>query len=308
MASIIKSYDEGLRALLYTRFKTILGIDDMAWKFGIIMCPEDLALREMAERRGDTWLDFISFYRSAQAPSWGRQRTVLAQRGVWLDADTRVTAQPVDLSYFVTFWSKDLDILNQLIEKYILWQHDYPKILLSYGSFTIDPDLHFGDIIDQSTYSQKYETGIIYAFRMPIKIDGWILESETVSGEIETIRLTVYDKGEVTDYSSITVEDSAQDTELEEALRFFRRKYFEISAVSSVDNSITVLGDRVSDIDVGDTIIVQGSTDSNGMYTVLSRTLLGVDTVIVISEFVIETGVVAGTIGTVADGVVYKDE
>ena len=183
----------------------------------------------------------------------------------------------------------------------MLWQHDNPKLLLAYGDYTIDPDLHFGEIIDESTYGEKYQTGSIFANRVPIKVDGWVLESETATGEIEKIRLTVYDKDEVTDYDSIVVEDSGQDTEAETVLRLLRRRIYEIEAVDALENSITIEGEHASDFSAADIVVIQNSTDSNGLYTLSSATEISGDTKLI---FEVDTGTV---IGLTADGVAYKD-
>jgi hypothetical protein len=301
MASVTKEYDLGLKALLYSRFKTILGIDGLPMKQGVIQCPDEIALREFAERRAENFLDFISFYRSTATPSWSRQRSVVATRGIWLEEGVNVKAQPIDISYFATFWSKDLDKLYKVIESYIFWQHEYPKINLSYsgGAYPITPDLHFGDITDESTYHEKYETGIIFAFRMPIKIDGWALKSTTGSAFIEKIRITVYDADDVVGYETIYVEDSSQDTELAAALKLLRRHIYDINASSAVENSITIAGDWVSDFTIGETIFIQGSTGNNGVYTLASAVLFGGDTKLIFNETISDNA---------GDGVLYKDE
>lgn len=299
MASIGKEYDLGIKTLLFNRFKTILGVENLEQKYGIVQSPPDLALREMAERRGENFLDFISVYRSSFGPSWKRQRTPLARRGVWLDQNTHVKAQPIDINYNVWFWSKDSDKLYEAIEEYIFWQQDYPKITLTYlDMYEITPDLHFGDIVDESNYDEKYEKGIIFRFRMPVKVDGWILKSETV-GIIEKIRLTVYDKDKLEsgDYESIIVEDSGQDTELEAALRFFRRHLYNIYSVDLTENYILIEGNWVSNFTVGDNLIIQGSTDNNGLYTLSAVVLLGEYTKVTLTE---------SLTSTTADGVIYR--
>jgi len=301
MASIGKEYDLGIKTLLYNRFKTILGVADLAQKHAIVQAPMEIALREMAERRQENFLDFISVWRTPFGPSWSRQRTPLARRGVWLDQTTHVKAQPIDINYDVCFWSKDADKLYEAIEEYIFWQHDNPKITLTYlDTYEITPDLHFGDIVDESTYDEKYDTGIIFKFRMPIKVDGWILKSETV-GIIEKIQLTVYDKDDLgsTDYESIVVEDSGQNTELEEALRFFRRNLYNIYSVDIDSNFILIEGNWTSELSSGDNIIVQGSTDNNGLYTVSAVVLEGEYTKVTLTE---------ALTSTTADGVIYKAE
>jgi len=302
MASLGKEYDDGLKALLFSRFKTILGIDNLEQKYGIVQAPEEIALREMSERRQEHFLDFISFYRSSFSPSWSRQRTALARRGIWLSKTTHVKAQPIDFNYNVWFWSKDVDKLYEAIEHYIFWQQEYSKISLIYNdTYEITPDLHFGDIVDESTYADKYEKGIIFKFRMPIKIDGWILKSVEAADIIEKIRLTVYDKDDLDsdDYETIYVEDSSQDTELEAALRLFRRHTYNIETVDTDGNYIISAGSWVSEITAGEKVIIQGSTDNNGLYTVLAVEASGEDTKIILTE---------SLTSTTADGVIYKEE
>ena len=299
MASIGKEYDEGIKALLFSRFKTILGIENLEQKNGIVLAPLEIALREMAERRQENYLDFISVYRSSWGPSWSRQRTPLARRGVWLDQNTHVKAQPVDINYDVWFWSKDVDKLYEAMEHYIFWQQDFPKVTLTYAdTYEITPDLHFGDVVDESTYGDKYDKGIIFRFRAPVKVDGWILKSESV-GIVERIRLTVYDKDDLEegDYETIIVEDSGQDTELEAALRFFRRHIYNILSVDLTGNYLLVEGLWASEFSIGDEIIIQGSTDNNDVYTVAGSVQYSDYAKITLTE---------SLTSATADGVIYK--
>jgi len=302
MSSIGKEYDLGIKTLLYNRFKTILGVSDLAEKYAIVQAPPELALREMAEHRQENFLDFISFYRSSFGPSWTRQRTVVARRGLWVDKYTHVKAQPIDINYDVWFWSKDADKLYEAIEHYLFWQQDYPKISLTYlDTYEITPDLHFGDVVDEGTYGEKYQTGIIFRFRMPLKVDGWVLKSESDVGVVEKIRLTVYDKDDLenSDYSTIIVEDPSQDTELEEVLRFFRRHLYNIYLVDLTNNFLLIEGDWVSEFTVGEKVNIQGSTDNNGPYTVSAVVLSGEYTKLTLTE---------SLTSTTADGVVYRIE
>jgi len=302
MASIGKEYDTGLKSLLYNRFKTILEVDDLAQKYAIVQAPLEVAQREMAEHRQENFLDFISFYRSSFGPSWSRQRTPLARRGLWVDKNTHIKAQPIDINYDVWFWSKDVDKLYEAIEHYIFWQQDYPKISLTYSdTYEITPDLHFGDIVDEGTYGEKYTKGVIFKFRMPIKVDGWILKSDSDVGVVEKIRLTVYDKDDLEsgDYSTIIVEDSSQDTELEQALRFFRRHLYNISSIDLTGNYILIEGDWVSEFTVDETVNIQGSTNNNGPYTVSAVVLSGEYTKLTLSE---------SLTSTTADGVIYRKD
>jgi hypothetical protein len=218
------------------------------------------------------------------------------------DADkrllTNIKAQPVDLLYNVWFWSKDWEKLNLCMENYIFWQQENPKVLVSYDigddkyPITIRPDLHFGDIVDESTYPEKYEVGTKFIIRMPIKMDGWVFKSTTLK-PIRKIRLTVYDKDNVTDYSEII--GSNPNVELEQALRFFRKLIYNVIAVGIPDNSVTIAGKYGIDFSVEGKIIIRDSTGNDGMYTVFSVSQ-GIDSTVLVVEEPLSSSVVDGVI------------
>jgi len=108
---------------------------------------------------------------------------------------------------------------------------------------------------------------------MPIKMDGWVFKSTTLK-PIQKVRLTVYDKNNVEDYSEII--GSNPNTELEQALRFFRKLIYGIISVDKINKKITIAGKYGSDFSVGEKIIIRDSTGNDGMYTV-SNVLQGVD-------------------------------
>ncbi len=289
MASFTKTFDSTLKTLLYTRFGDVLGISagsgTQAYKInrGVVQVPQEIALRALAEKRGEDFLEFINFWRVGTGPAWDRQRTPLARRGMYLSTvdgkkvDTvHAKAQPVDLNYNVWFWSKDLDKIYECIEEYIFWQHDNPTISITYDDlYTLQPHIHFGEIVDESTVPEEYEKGRYFVFKMPIKIDGWIIKGLSFK-TISKIVLTLYDKDEVSNYSEILVEDSSQDTELEAALRMFRAKLYAISVINLVNNSITTPKDRSEDFTIGEKIRIENSTGNGGEYTITAIELVGV--------------------------------
>lgn len=307
-SSITNGYDLALKSLLYDRFASIIGIDTLSsskvtnMNQGLIQCPFELARRMISEKRGKTFLEFMSFYKVGISPSWSRQRSVVAQRGLWVAHDidkrylTNVKAQPVDISYNVWFWSKSLDKVNQCMEEYIFWQQENPKVTLLYNDiYPIRPDLHFGDIVNESTYPEQFDKGADFILRMPIKMDGWIFKSTDATDVIRKIVLTVYDKDDVEDYSEIIGPDP--DTELEAALRFFRKSIYNIFAVDTSANSLTIAGTYGSDFSVEDKLIIRGSTGNDGMY-ILSSVSEGEDTTVIIVEETLPD--------STADGVIQK--
>lgn len=315
--SFTRGIDLALKTLLYLRFRSVLGIDmsgsdEDNINEGVVQCPREVAQRMVAEKRGENFLEFINFWRVGTSPSWDRQRTPVARRGMWLahtdgnKTDTvHVRAVPVDLNYNVWFWSKDLDKIYQCIEEYLFWQQDDPNLKLKYNDkYEIEPDLHFGEIVDESTVDEMYDKGLIYTFKMPIKIDAWILKGETLK-TITKLVLTFYDKDDVTDYSEIVVEDSDQATELEALLRMFRKKLYAILDIDLDSNSIIIPENRVSDFSIGEDIFVDNSTadnrgyTNNRRYTVAEVSLVDTNTKIKVVEELKSD---------IADGNIYKGE
>lgn len=311
MPSVTKLYDLALQTLLYTKFASILNIDTQSStqedniNKGIVQCPKEIAQRAVAEKRGENFLEFINFWRVGSSPSWSRQRTPLARRGLWLGkvedelSTIHVKAQPIDLNYNVWFWSKDLDKVYQCIEEYIFWQQDYPKIgILFDDKWEITPDLHFGEMVDESTVPEQYSTGLIYCFKMPIKIDGWVLKyPEHPLKTITKIVLKMYDKDDVEDYTEIIVEDSNQNVDLEAILRMFKKTLYAILSIDSPLDEIIIPNDRVGDFSANDIIQIENSTANDGRYTVLSTSLVDSNTKIVVAELLKST---------VANGNIYK--
>lgn len=314
MVSFTHSIDLALKMLLYQRFGDILKISSQSSvdadniNEGVVQVPREVALRVVAEKRGENFLNFINFWRVGTSPAWDRQRTPVARRGMYLatsddKTDTvHVKAVPVDLNYNIWFWSKDLDKVYQCIEEYLLWQQDDPNLKLKYNEqYEIEPDIHFGEIVDESTVDEMYDKGLIFTFKMPIKIDAWILKGESFK-TISKLVLTFYDKNSITNYSEIVVEDSDQDTELEALLRMFRKRLYAILDVDYIGEVIKVIiipDDRVSDFSVDDIIYVENSTENDGRYTVASVSLVDTNTRIELVEKLKSD---------IADGNVYKGD
>jgi hypothetical protein len=304
-----KSIDNALKVLLYNRFGFILGIDTQSSiaeeniNKGVIQIPREVAQRAIAEKKGKYFLEFINFQRVGTSFSWERNRTPVARRGMWLanvdenkKTDTvHVKGVPVDLNYNVWFWSTDLNKIYECMEEYLFWQQDFPKVTLKYNNlYEIQPDLHFGDIVDESTVGEQYEVGRYFVVKMPIKIDGWVLKGLSFK-TINKIILTLYDKDDVTNYSEIIVEDSNQDVELAAALKMFRKRLYAILGIDIVDNVIIIPGDRVSEFNADDVIYVENSSGNQGRYTVVFSTLVDSNTKIKLLEQ-LKSDVVIGNI------------
>ena len=279
--SFTYNYDIALRTLAYTRFGSILGIntlgssDSESINKGVVLCPKAIAQRWVAEKRGETFLEFINIHPSKYAFSWARNRTSVGRKGLrYTKSDTTmgvVTADPIDLTYNMWFWSQDLDKVRLCMEKYIQWQHDSPKIDLVFETdFEMNPDLRFSPVIDESAIEDIFNTGKIWVYRMPVSIEGWIPKLGTNIGKVYKIRLTTYDKDEIEDYTEVAVEDGNQNTELAAALRMFRANLYAIESVDASAKTFVVVKDRTSDFTASRTFTVENSTYNNELYTVVS--------------------------------------
>lgn len=307
MDSLLYSYDLAIKTVLYNKFASILGIDTQSSSetaninLGVFQIPKAAAQRTAAEKRGQTFLEFISFWRIGAAFSWERNRTPVSRRGLQIGTGKdaiQVTAVPIDLRYDAWFWSKDVDKIYQIIEKYVFWQQNNPNVSILYNdAWTLEPDLHFGEIVDESTIDEKFATGITYVYRMPIRLDAWVFETEDISNVIYKIKLTLRDKGDLTNYEEIFLEDSDQDTEMEAALRFSREAMYNISEIDLEVNSIGILGSFASDFVADQKIKIVDSTDNDNIYTIVSKSYAAeTDMTTVIVEETLVSATADGTV------------
>lgn len=239
--SFLQTIDIGLRGLLFNKFGDILNLETV--KEGVILYPKEIALREMAERKDQVELEFMNLWRTQVTPDWKYMKSTAARRGMqmeYVDAATKtdiaiIKSIPVHLEYDLWFWTRYIERLNLIAERYLFWQHSDPNLGLNFDvrfdlvkhAYPVELDLHFGPLIDESTEAQKYDKGTMFVLRTPIKIDGVALIADSVK-TIKSITLSLYDKNNLStdaDYSEVIVEDSNQDVELEVALRLCTRTY-----------------------------------------------------------------------------------
>lgn len=230
--TFLYAIDRGLQTLLYVKFGDILDLDSV--NKGVLYNPKEIALREKSEKEGRVELEFINVWRTMTRRTWERQRTAMGRRGLALDYVDSVTKTdiniakgvPVHLEYTVWFWTLKKDKLNELAETYLLWQHSDPNLYLNWlDTYPVEFDLHFGEMLDESTIREKYEKGTIYCMSAPVIVDGWVFELDTEKA-IHSIHLTYYDQNDLSEdtsptYEEIIVEDSNQDVELEAALKIY---------------------------------------------------------------------------------------
>jgi hypothetical protein len=229
MNSFLSLIDVGLAADLYTKFGTLLGLSTI--KQDVLFYPKEIAQRERAERVGDNVLEFISYWRVQVATDWERARTPLARRGISMpyedeSGDTQtivVRTVPVKMSYMVWFWTKKKDVLNQIIETYLLWQQTDPNLSLLYqDTYPLELDLHFGDIIDESVVAEQYDKGMYFVHSMPIEVEGWaFISTDPTNNIINTIYLSCFDKDDIETYTELIEQSDDYDATKAVTLKLF---------------------------------------------------------------------------------------
>ena len=196
---MLKVIDKGIQALVFEKFKDILGLTDM--NRDSVLYPKEVAFRQIAEKRGEAVTEFISLWREPMSFSWERQRTSVARAGIMTQYQNPVTkadieivrAVPVDLTYNVWFWTKNYEKYNEIAEKYLFWQQTNPNLFCTYDvDLPLEYDLHFGELADESTVDRMFDSGVYFVLRVPVKVDGWVFDTSTVK-TIQKIVLKVYD-------------------------------------------------------------------------------------------------------------------
>ena len=313
MNSVLYTYDKAMQVLLYQRFASILGISSQPTQEdsinqGVVICPQHIAQREVAEKRGEVFLEFINLYRTSVAYSWKRQNTLIARRGfVFQRPDGTVGVVKVDatdITYSMWFWSNDLDKINLCVEKYLQWQHETPKVTLYFNDeFGMNPDIQFEGAIDESNIEDVFNDGKIWTFEMKVRIDGWLpkLSPAEETKLIQKICITTYDRDAVSNYETIVVPGSGQNVALEAALRMFRANLYGIVGVSSIGKTFRVSKNRTSEFPADTKFQVENSTQNDGLYTVEISTYdsPNEETVITVKETIT---------GNTIDGDIYRPE
>lgn len=195
--SFLYVIDEGLRALLYMKFKDSLGLGTLQGDTAFY--PREVAMRKIADRRGKVAMEFLNLWRTSTNIDWSRQRTGTARNGFLMKFEDvekkdiiRTYAVPVDLRYDFWAWSKDPEKLNKVTELYLFWQQRNPNLDLLYNDeYPLELDLHFEDVGHESPVDAMYDAGLYYVNRYSVKVDGWVFTDDTVK-TVHKIVLTIW--------------------------------------------------------------------------------------------------------------------
>jgi len=307
--SIFKLFDVAMRSLLYTKFGSVMGINTLSSvdseniNKGVVQCPKEIALRELAEKRSTDFLEFINFWRRGSGGiDWNRQNTRVARSGLFMTGDndneySNVKAVPLRVDYEVWFWSLDYNKMGLADTEYLFWAQENPQLEMTLNDlYPLEFDLHFSDIYDESPIEQKYDVGKFFVHRMVINLDGWVFRTEDLSGgAISKILIRCHNSQNLESEVSVIPEDFDYDSEIAALHKMFFSKLYGLYDVSVDDNTFKVLNDFTADFFPSLVFFVENSTGNNGKYTVVNSALSGGDTVITVSE-TIEDSTVDGNI------------
>lgn len=291
--STLYAIDVGIRALLYTKFYDILQLENI--NKGVILYPKEIALREMAEKRGQPEVELVNVWRTRVGPDFSRMITAAARRGIRVahtdttkTETTTIKAMPIKLEYDIWFWTHYRDRLNQIAERYIFWQQDDPNLNLTLNdTYPTHYDLHFGEMVDESVVAEKYDKGQIFILRAPLIIDGWVFSSTDVK-TIHKIELVLYDKNDLTDgqIAGIVVESDDSDFEEEEEreLKLYQEYIYGIVDLDVDASTFSINPGWADNFSVGEKLYVDDSKGNDGIYTIAAVTDGSTYTVIEVEE------------------------
>ena len=154
--------DNAVKLMIFNRFGSFLNISDP--NKDLIFTPKQLAQRQIAEKRGEGTVEFISVWSDPVKFDWARQNSPTGRKGFTMEYTAgsggsnsqivTIKAVPVLMDYKFYVWSLYLDEIKLVIESYSKWIHDYPNLKIFYsGLFEMDMYLKFGNPVDATDYN-----------------------------------------------------------------------------------------------------------------------------------------------------------
>lgn len=191
--------DNAVKLMVFNRFSPFLNISDS--NKDLIFTPKDVALRQIAEKRGEGTVEFISVWSDPVQFEWKRQNTPIARKGLTMNYTAgsggsnseiiTIQAVPVIMPYHIFVWSLYLDELKQVVESYAKWPQNYPNLKIFYsGLYEMDMYLTFGQPLDKTDYN-IYTKGKYFIYELPLTVDGWVL-TNILTPTVYKIVLDVY--------------------------------------------------------------------------------------------------------------------
>lgn len=179
--SFVQTIDNTIKTLIYNKFGSYLGLESQ--NKDLVFAPQSIAQRKLAEKRGESSVEFISLWRNSIALDWERQNSIIGRNGLSLnyaDSNTKqqivtVKGVPINIDYDIFLWSKDLDKITQATEAFVQWLHNKPQLVVYYaGQYEMDMYIHLKEIQDVSDYN-IYEKGQYFISKFNMQLDAWAL-------------------------------------------------------------------------------------------------------------------------------------
>ena len=294
--SFLYLIDVAMRSLVYLKFGSFLGINTQSSitsdniNKGVLLYPKELALREVSEKRGEVYLNFINLWRTGEEFSWKRNNTFAARMGLSMQGTdptqtVNIKASPVDLSYSMWFWTRDLDKLGDCIQEYLFWPHSFPKLsILLNDLYPLEFDLHFGASVDESPLAEKYKIGPYFVRHVTINVDALVFKTTSAANVFRKILINCYDSQNILNTAVVNVDDESYDADIADATRMFRAKLFGIDYVTPASKSLGIRGDFTADFPTSQTFFIENSTGNNKPYSVVSSSYVSGITTIIVNE------------------------
>jgi len=207
MASFVQEIDNAMKTLVYLKFGPYLGLTSNQNK-DLVFAPKDLALRKIAEKRGENSVEFISLWRNSITFDWERQNTPIARKGLsmnYLDPTNKqqivtVKGVPTIIDYDIYLWSRCLEHVTEATEIYMQWLHNSPTLIMYYDNkYEMDMYIKMRDVVDETNYD-IYNKGQYFVTKFNIKLDAWALSMTNIRTVLKIIIDFYLREGTAPDY------------------------------------------------------------------------------------------------------------
>lgn len=199
-ASWLTCLDQLMRLRWFHKFKDILRYSDP--NIDSVKAPFEIAQRDVAEKKGENWVEFFNIWSSAPEFDDERSRATIADSGAYMQKLAGAGIKnyrfvPADLKYSVWVWTQYKNRLQRIASRFLFWRYQNPLLdVIVDNAYHMPMILQLDGITDESNFSQKYERGKIFVYRFDFILKGWVLDEDTpVDGTkiIKSIQLNISD-------------------------------------------------------------------------------------------------------------------
>lgn len=189
--------------LVFTKFGSQMNLASR--EKDLLFFPDRIAQRKMAETRSKDTVEFINVWRTGVKYAWDRQRTSVAQTGVTVRPPgsgnagplMNFKAVPVDLNYSFWVWTRELDRLQTVTDRFMFWPQRNPtmQLIIPQVADPIPTKITPGAVTDVSPVEQQYEMGVYFVYRFDLAVAGWLFEIDGSIPGIAEILVSIYEAG-----------------------------------------------------------------------------------------------------------------